>query len=113
MVKLSPKDFITQLDAMFKKQPAGSVFITFKHFTGQYSVKKSGNGPLKSMPKSVSGGEPGTAMLLIRASDGNKKKISAIVTARDIVSFQISLDRLMKQNMTGFSKAGVRATSNK
>lgn len=112
MVKLSPKDFITQLEALYKKQ-AGSVFITFKHFTGQYSVKKSQKGPIKSIPKSVTGAEPGTAMLLIRATDGNKKKFSAIVTARDIVSFHISLDKVMKQNMTGFSKGSAVKTNAK
>ena len=104
MVKLSPKDFIVQLDQMYKKGPKGSVFVTFKHFTGVYSVKQSHKGPMKSIPKKETGVEPGSAMLLIRASDGNKKKISAIVTAKDIVSFQISLDRVMKANLVNFEK---------
>ena len=79
MVKLSPKDFITQLELMYKKQ-GGSVFLTFKHFTGVYSVKKSGKGPLKQIPvsKNPNDPQPNTPMLLIRASDGNKKKISAL-----------------------------------
>ena len=106
MVKLSPKDFITQLDQMFKKTP-GSVFVTFKHFTGIYSVKRSGKGKPKSLSKQETGAEPGSAMLLIRATDGNKRKISSIVTAKDIVSFQISLDRLMKSNWSQFQKQNV------
>lgn len=110
MVRLSPKEFIAQLEALYNKQ-TGSVFITFKHFTGQYSVKKSGKGPIKTIPESVSGAKPGTAMLLVRATDGNKKKFSAIVPARDFTSFQISLSRLMKQSMTGFPKgAAVKTT---
>lgn len=105
MVKLSPKDFITQLELMYKKQN-GSVFLTFKHFTGIYSVKKSGKEPLKQIPvsKNPNDPQPGTAMLLIRASDGNKKKISALVSNRDIVSFQIALDRILKQNLNNFPK---------
>ncbi|OHS96556.1 hypothetical protein TRFO_37300 [Tritrichomonas foetus] len=55
-------------------------------------------------PKNPNDPQPGTAMLLIRATDGNKKKISSIVSARDIVSFQISLDRVLKQNLVNFAK---------
>lgn len=104
MVKLSPKDFIVQLDQMYKKGQSGSVFVTFKHFTGVYSVKQSGKPPMKTIPKKETGAEPGSAMLMIRATDGKKKKISAIVTAKDIVSFQISLDRVMKANLVHFEK---------
>lgn len=105
MVKLSPKDFIIQLEAMYKKQN-GSVFVTFKHFTGVYSVKKSGKPPMKQIPtsKNPNDPQPGTPMLLIRASDGNKKKISSLVSNRDIVSFQIALDRIFKQNFNNFPK---------
>ena len=105
MVKLSPKDFISQLELLYKKQN-GSVFVTYKHFNGTYSVKKSGKGPMKQIPapKTPNDPQPGTPMLLIRASDGNKTKISALVSSRDIVSFLISLDRIMKQNFTNFPK---------
>lgn len=105
MVKLSPKDFLTQLEIMYKKQN-GSVFLTFKHFTGVYSVKKSGKAPIKQIPatKNPNDPQPGTPMLLIRASDGNKKKISSLISNRDIVSFQISLDRILKQNLANFPK---------
>lgn len=105
MVKLSPKDFIIQLEAMYKKQN-GSVFVTFKHFTGVYSVKKSGKPPMKQIPtsKNPNDPQPGTPMLLIRASDGNKTKISSLVSNRDIVSFQIALDRIFKQNLNNFPK---------
>lgn len=104
MVKLTPKEFILQLEQMYRKGPSGSVFVTFKHFTGVYSVKKSGK-DLKRMPKTETGVDPGSPMLLIRASDGNKKKISSIVTPKDIVAFQIALDKLMKTNLVGFQKS--------
>ncbi|EAY10922.1 Signal recognition particle 14kD protein [Trichomonas vaginalis G3] len=100
MVRLSPKDFIAQLDKLYGSAH-GSVYITYKHFTGKYSVKKSGKGPIKTLPGVP---EAGASMLLVRATDGNKIKISAIVSAHDVVSFQISLDKVMRKNMTGFKK---------
>jgi len=100
MVKLIPKDFIVQLENLFRSSP-GSVFITYKHFNGQYSVKKSGKGPMKTIQNLP---EHTGSLLLVRATDGNNGKISTIVSARDIVSFQISLDRTMKRSMTGFQK---------
>lgn len=105
MVKLSPKDFLTQLELLYRKQN-GSVFLTFKHFNGKYSVKKSGKPPMKQIPasKNPNDPQPGTPMLLIRATDGNRKKISSLVSNREIVSFQISLDRILKQNLANFSK---------
>lgn len=103
MVKLSPKEFLGQLEQMYRKGPSGSVFITFKHFTGIYSVKKSGEG-IKQLPKKETPAEPGSAMLLIRASDGNKKKISSIIPPKDIVSFQLALDKVMKAHLVGFPK---------
>ena len=103
MVKLTPKDFITQLENLYRSSP-GSVFITFKHFTGFYSVKKNGKGPLKSIPNIP---EHGASMLIVRATDGNKTKISTIVSSKDFVAFQIALDKTMKKNMTGFIKPEV------
>ena len=97
MVKLSPKDFLQQLDEMYKKQPAGSIYITFKHFNGHYSVKKSGMAPFKSLPGVP---EQGTPILLVHAKDGLKKKISVNVPGKEIVNFQMQLDKLMKRNIS-------------
>ena len=95
MVKLSPKDFIVQLDNLFRTAH-GSVYITYKHFTGEYNPKKSGKGQAKM----IEGVTQPSAMLLVRATDGNKRKISTVVTAKDVVGFQISIDKVMKKNMT-------------
>jgi hypothetical protein len=104
MPRLAPRDFITQLEQMYKASSVGSVFVTFKHFSGTYSTKHSGRPPIKQLPKSVTGAEPNTPMLLIRATDGNSKKISAIVPARGIVQFQIQLDRVLRTCVVGFKK---------
>lgn len=100
MVKLSPKDFITQLDNLYRTSP-GSVYITYKHFTGVYNPKKSGKGK----EKTIEGITEPAPMILVRATDGNKKKFSTLVTAKDVVSFQISIDKVMRKNMTGFKKS--------
>jgi hypothetical protein len=104
MPRLAPRDFLTQLEQLYKVGSPGTVFVTFKHFTGCYSTKHSGKPPIKQLPKSVTGAEPNTPMLLIRATDGNSKKISAIVPGRAIVQFQIQLDRVLRASLVGFKK---------
>lgn len=100
MVKLSPKDFIKQLSDLYESKRS-SVYITYKHFNGKYSVKKSGKGPIKTLPKVP---EKGAPMLLVRATDGNSVKVSTIVSPSEVVDFQLALDRVMRKYMTGFKK---------
>jgi hypothetical protein len=103
-MRLAWRDFIGQLEQLYRKEPPSSVHMTLKHFTGFYSVKHSGRGPTKVLPRAVTGGQPGSAMLLIRATDGMHKNISAIVPAREIVPFQLAFDRLLRQQLVGFPK---------
>ena len=101
MVKLAPTEFLQKLEDMYKAEPAGTVFLSFKHFTGVYSTKKSGKGPLKTLPNVPQGGTP---MIMVRATDGKKKKISTLVTAKDVIKFQLTLSKIMKSEMSGFSR---------
>lgn len=106
MVKLSTKEFLTKVGLVVDK--GGSVFLTFKHFNGRYSVKKSDKGPFKAI-KAPNGTdiaqEVDTPMLLVHVSDGNKMKFSTMVTSKEFVSFNIGLKRLMKDKFTGFQKS--------
>ena len=51
---------------------------------------------LKMMPES--GGRK-TSMVLIRATDGKKKKVSTIIKNSDVFEFQIQLSSLMRKHI--------------
>lgn len=103
---MTPKDFCTRLDALCRSSP-GSVFITFKQISSTYSVKKSGRAPLKTFPNV----QPDTNMCIVRATDGHKQKISTLIAARDLNSFQIALDKVLRSNFVGFEGRASRRSN--
>jgi hypothetical protein len=115
MVRLTPRGFLNQLEQLYQGAQPNSVYLTFKHFTGVYSVKHSGRGPLKRMPKSVTGADPGTPMVLVRATDGNNRNFSTIVPKSEYVAFNIGLQAVMKQPISEYWKTvkNPRSTHNK
>eukprot|EP01104_Vermistella_antarctica_P002681 TRINITY_DN12895_c0_g1_i1.p1 TRINITY_DN12895_c0_g1~~TRINITY_DN12895_c0_g1_i1.p1 ORF type:complete len:109 (-),score=8.93 TRINITY_DN12895_c0_g1_i1:174-500(-) len=96
MVLLDNDPFLTELARMFQRsKEKGSVWVTFKRVT-----LKAGSGEAKS--KGNSGDvDP---KLLVRARAGNGKKISTVLTGKDVVRFQMSYATILKSEMDSLQK---------
>ncbi|XP_049625355.1 signal recognition particle 14 kDa protein-like [Suncus etruscus] len=96
MVLLESEQFLTELPRLFQKccRLMGSVFITLK----KYDVCT------KPIPRkrSMEGFEPADKCLL-RATDG-KRKISTVVSSKEMNKFQMAYSNLLRANMEGLKK---------
>ena len=105
MVLLESEQFLTELTRLFQKcQLSGSVFITLKKYDGR----------TKPIPKkgSVEGFEPSDNKCLLRATDG-KKKISTVVSSKEVSKFQMAYSNLLRANMDGLKKRDKKSKSKK
>ncbi|XP_004633628.1 signal recognition particle 14 kDa protein-like [Octodon degus] len=105
MVLLESEQFLTELTRLFQKcWTSGSVFITLKKYDGR----------TRSIPKkgSVEGFEPADNKCLLRATDG-KKKISTVVSSKEVNKFQMAYSNLLRANMDGLKKRDKKNKSKK
>ncbi|XP_024588373.1 signal recognition particle 14 kDa protein [Neophocaena asiaeorientalis asiaeorientalis] len=97
--------FLTELTRLFQKcRLSGSVFITLKKYDGR----------TKPIPRkgSVEGFEPSDNKCLLRATDG-KKKISTVVSSKEVNKFQMAYSNLLRANMDGLKKRDKKSKSKK
>ena len=96
MVLLESEQFLMELTRLFQKcRLSGSVFITLKKYDGR----------TKPIPRkgSVEGFEPSDNKCLLRATDG-KKKISTVVSSKEVNTFQRAYSNLLRANMDGLKR---------
>ncbi|XP_049634875.1 signal recognition particle 14 kDa protein [Suncus etruscus] len=104
MVLLESEQFLTELTRLFQKcRLTGSVFITLKKYDGR----------TKPTPRkgSLDGFEPADKCLL-RATDG-KRKISTVVSSKEVNKFQMAYSNLLRANMDGLKKRDKKNKSKK
>uniref|UniRef100_A0A5F8GCE2 Signal recognition particle 14 kDa protein n=1 Tax=Monodelphis domestica TaxID=13616 RepID=A0A5F8GCE2_MONDO len=97
--------FLTELTRLFQKcRSSGSVFITLKKYDGR----------TKPIPRkgSVEGFEPSDNKCLLRATDG-KKKISTVVSSKEVNKFQMAYSNLLRANMDGLKKRDKKSKNKK
>ncbi|XP_064421094.1 signal recognition particle 14 kDa protein isoform X1 [Latimeria chalumnae] len=95
MVLLENDQFLTELTRLFQKcRTTGSVYITLKKYDGRTKPV-----PRKGLPENF---EPADKCLL-RATDG-KKKISTVVSSREVNKFQMAYSNLLRAHMDGLKK---------
>ncbi|XP_052039183.1 signal recognition particle 14 kDa protein [Apodemus sylvaticus] len=106
MVLLESEQFLTELTRLFQKcRSSGSVFITLKKYDGR----------TKPIPRksSVEGLEPAAEnKCLLRATDG-KRKISTVVSSKEVNKFQMAYSNLLRANMDGLKKRDKKNKSKK
>ncbi|KAM9063325.1 signal recognition particle 14 kDa protein [Sarcophilus harrisii] len=105
MVLLESEQFLTELTRLFQKcRSSGSVFITLKKYDGR----------TKPIPRkgSVEGFEPSDNKCLLRATDG-KKKISTVVSSKEVNKFQMAYSNLLRANMDGLKKRDKKSKNKK
>jgi len=83
---------------------SGSLFLTMKKYNGQTKPKPRPKGKTKGKHASP---EPEEHLCLLRASNG-KKKISTIVSTREVKRFQMAYANLLKASMDGLKKRDKR-----
>ncbi|KAI5278674.1 Signal Recognition Particle 14 Kda Protein [Manis pentadactyla] len=99
------REFLTELTRLFQKcRLSGSVFITLKKYDGR----------TKPIPRkgSVEGFEPSDNKCLLRATDG-KKKISTVVSSKEVNKFQMAYSNLLRANMDGLKKRDKKSKNKK
>ncbi|XP_037384757.1 signal recognition particle 14 kDa protein-like [Talpa occidentalis] len=104
MVLLESEQFLWELTRLFQKcRVSGSVFITLKKYDGR----------TKPIPRkgSVEGFEPSDNKCLL-ATDG-KKKISTVVSSKEVSKFQMACSNLLRVNMDGLKKRDKKSKSKK
>ncbi|XP_027028665.1 signal recognition particle 14 kDa protein isoform X2 [Tachysurus fulvidraco] len=98
-------DFLTELTRLFQKcRTSGSVVITLKKYDGRTKPV-----PRKGHPETF---EPADNKCLIRASDG-KKKISTVVSTKEVIKFQMAYSNLLRAHMDGLKKKDKKSKSKK
>lgn len=97
--------FLTELTRLFQKcRTSGSVVITLKKYDGRTKPQ-----PRKGHTESF---EPADNKCLIRASDG-KKKISTVVSTKEVIKFQMAYSNLLRAHMDGLKKKDKKSKSKK
>lgn len=97
--------FLTELTRLFQKcRTSGSVYITLKKYDGR----------TKPIPRKghVEGFEPADNKCLLRATDG-KKKISTVVSSKEVNKFQMAYSNLLRANMDGLKKKDKKSKNKK
>ncbi|CAM5122075.1 unnamed protein product [Eretmochelys imbricata] len=105
MVLLESEQFLTELTRLFQKcRTSGSVYITLKKYDGR----------TKPIPRKghVEGFEPADNKCLLRATDG-KKKISTVVSSKEVNKFQMAYSNLLRANMDGLKKKDKKSKNKK
>lgn len=94
MVLLENEQFLSELTKFYQKaKTAGTVLVTMKRYDGKtkpISRKEKKNQPVPA--------EPQEYKCLMRANMGSKK-ISTIVSAKDINKFQLAYSNLIRGNI--------------
>ncbi|XP_010289643.1 PREDICTED: signal recognition particle 14 kDa protein [Phaethon lepturus] len=102
---LSLLQFLTELTRLFQKcRTSGSVFITLKKYDGRTKPV-----PRKGHAESF---EPADNKCLLRATDG-KKKISTVVSSKEVNKFQMAYSNLLRANMDGLKKKDKKSKNKK
>ncbi|KAK2532216.1 hypothetical protein Q9233_005232 [Columba guinea] len=97
--------FLTELTRLFQKcRTSGSVFITLKKYDGRTKPA-----PRKGHVESF---EPADNKCLLRATDG-KKKISTVVSSKEVNKFQMAYSNLLRANMDGLKKKDKKSKNKK
>ncbi|CAM4642328.1 unnamed protein product [Leuciscus chuanchicus] len=105
MVLLENDAFLTELTRLFQKcRTSGSVVITLKKYDGRTKPV-----PRKGHPETF---EPADNKCLIRASEG-KKKISTVVSTKEVIKFQMAYSNLLRAHMDGLKKKDKKSKSKK
>uniref|UniRef100_A0A8D2IP02 Signal recognition particle 14 kDa protein n=1 Tax=Urocitellus parryii TaxID=9999 RepID=A0A8D2IP02_UROPR len=94
-----------ELTRLFQKCGlSGSVYFTLKKCDGR----------TKPTPRkgSVEGVEPSDNKCLLRAKDG-KKKISTVVSSKEVNKFQMAYSNLLRADMDGLKKRDKKSKSKK
>ncbi|XP_053142883.1 signal recognition particle 14 kDa protein [Hemicordylus capensis] len=105
MVLLESEQFLTELTRLFQKcRTTGSVYITLKKYDGRTRpIPRKGH---------VEGFEPVDNKCLLRATDG-KKKISTVVSSKEVNKFQMAYSNLLRANMDGLKKKDKKSKTKK
>ena len=96
MVLLENEQFLTELSKLYQKATsAGTVAVTMKRYDGRTKPLSR-----KAKKEAASHGppEPQEYKCLMRASMGSKK-ISTVVSARDVNKFQLAYSNLLRGNI--------------
>lgn len=94
MVLLENDTFLTELTKMFQKaRNSGTVTLTMKRYDGRTKPK----------PRKGTIADPTEYKCLVRASLGNKK-LSTVISQKDVNKVQMAYCNLLKGNMDGLKK---------
>ncbi|XP_043929770.1 signal recognition particle 14 kDa protein isoform X2 [Protopterus annectens] len=104
MVLLENEQFLTELTRLFQKcRTTGSVYITLKKYDGR----------TRPLPRKghMDHFEPADKCL-IRATDG-KKKLSTVVSSKEVNKFQMAYSNLLRAHVDGLKKKDKKSKSKK
>jgi signal recognition particle subunit SRP14 len=92
MVLLENEQFLTELTKFYQKgKTSGTVFLTMKRYDGRIKPKSKKN--VEPIPP-----EPQEYKCLMRANMGSKK-ISTVISPKDINKFQLAYSNLFRGNI--------------
>ncbi|XP_043554112.1 signal recognition particle 14 kDa protein isoform X2 [Chiloscyllium plagiosum] len=105
MVLLESDSFLTELTRLFQKcRTTGSIYLTMKKYDGRTKPV-----PRKGNPDTF---DPADNKCLLRATDG-KKKISTVISSKEVNRFQMAYSNLLRAHMDGLKKKDKRSKSKK
>ncbi|XP_030855173.1 signal recognition particle 14 kDa protein [Strongylocentrotus purpuratus] len=108
MVLLDNDQFLAELTKLFQKsRTSGSVYTTMKQYYGQNKPK-----PKAAKGERLSVSDQSEHKCLFRATNG-KKKISTVISTKDVTKFQMAYANVMKGNMDGLKKRDKRSAKSK
>ncbi|XP_038640052.1 signal recognition particle 14 kDa protein [Mustelus asterias] len=105
MVLLESDSFLTELTRLFQKcRNSGSIYLTMKKYDGRTKPV-----PRKGNPDTF---DPADNKCLLRATDG-KKKISTVISSKEVNRFQMAYSNLLRAHMDGLKKKDKKSKSKK
>ena len=105
MVLLENDAFLTELTLLYQRcRNTGTVHVTMKKYDGRTKPKPKPRKGKRLNPKNPPQ-PPAEGLCLIRASNG-KKKLSTVVSAKDINKFQMAYASVLRANIDGLKKHG-------
>ncbi|XP_038072305.1 signal recognition particle 14 kDa protein-like [Patiria miniata] len=106
MVLLDNDTFLTELTRLFQKtRISGAINVTMKQYYGQTK-------PPPRDTKRTSVSEHSEHKCLFRATNG-KKKLSTVISSKDVTKFQMAYANVLKANMDNLKKRGKRDAKTK
>lgn len=106
--QLENSQFLNELTALFEGgKESRSVWLTLKRMTHPEGEKGYGVQKKKGQQKRGAGAgasEPLEPMVLVRATDGKKLKLSTVVHASDVASFRSQYANIMRAQMDGLKR---------